>query len=182
MFEYVEPTRTDNDVTLTPGMRRCELVAAIVAIVIIWLFFAFDERPVASGMTPRSVLQGCILLSVPFLALLILALINADWISALLSASVALLAVLYFPFLAFVSWFTTSRVGPMSLLAPASAALFAPATQAISGLGRKAKFLTLTAALVILLAYYFWFGVQVYLGQRYVYIPCDPNIPCGLRF
>ena len=182
MFESVESSRTDADVTLTPEMRQCEVVVAMLAIGIIWAFFTWGERPLASGMTPRSVLQGCILLSVPYVALLISALINADWTSGLLSASVALLAAVYFPFLAFVSWITTSRVGPMLLLAPTSAALFAPAIQAIRGLSSKVKFLVWAAGLALLLGYYFWSGVQVYLGQRYLYVPCDPNVPCHLRF
>ena len=182
MFEYVEQSRTDAAVTLSPGMRRCEFVVAVLAIAIIWAFFVWGERPAASGMTPLSVLQGCILLSVPYVALLIAALISADWTSSLLSASVALLAAIYFPFLAFVSWFTTSRGGPMLLLTPTCAALFAPAIQAIRGSSSKGKFLIWTAVLVLLLGFCFWSGVQVYLGQKYIYIPCHPNVPCHLRF
>jgi hypothetical protein len=177
MFETLETAELDGDLRLRSGDRKLAAAVAGLNIGIIWLFFAFGDRPIASGMSFQTVLQGCILLSVPYLVILIATLVKADRLVGLISASLASLGLTIFPLLAFVSWLTTYRPGPMALLAPASLALGAPARAAIRELTGKAKFLVWAGTLAIVLGCYFWFSVLVYLGQQYLYVPC-PASPC----
>ena len=182
MFENFESDEDVPEVGLTPRSRLCAGMIALVNIGIIWAFFLWGDRPGATGMTFRSMLHGCIMLSVPFIALLIATLLKADWIAGLLCASLASLAPVCFPFLAFCSWFVTYHAGPMLFLAPTGMILFVPAVKAFRGLSGKAGFVIWSCVLSLLLGYFFWISTQVYLGQKSLYVPCPPDVPCGLRY
>jgi len=182
MFESSELSNRSDELRLTLACRRWAAAVAVSGIGIIWVFFVFGDRPIASGMTFPSVLQGCILLSVPYLAILIAVLLNADRSVGLISASLCPLALIIFPFLAFVSWFVTNRAGPMTLLAPATLVLCAPAGAAIRSLPSKPKFLIGVGTLAILLGFYFWHSMLIYLGQEVLYVPCPPATPCHVSF
>ncbi len=65
----------------------------------------------------------------------------------------------------------------MMFLAPISLAFGATAKAALRAFQGKAKFLIWTVILAVLLGYYFWFSVLIYLGQKWLYVPC-PAEPC----
>ena len=177
MLEDFELPKAGDKLTLQSDDRNWAITAAVLDLAIIWTFFAFGDRPIATGMSFRASLQGCVFLSFPFLSLLVTALLRKDRLMSLLSASMFPLALILFPFLAFVSWLISNRPGPMMFLAPISLAFGATAKAALRGFQGKAKFLIWTATLAVLLGYYFWFSVLIYLGQKSLYVPC-PAEPC----
>lgn len=182
MFQTFETDDHPAAVELTPGTRRFAAIVASADLAIIWAFFLWGDRPVASGLYSRGMLQGCMLLSLPFLVLLASTLAKTDRATGFLSASLAVLAIVYFPLLAFYSWFVTHRAGPMFFMVPVGVALAYPALRSLRRRGGKLRFALGAAGLVVLLGYFFWYSTNVYLGQKALYVPCDPKVPCHLRF
>lgn len=182
MFDDYQLAERQEDLVLSMGQRKAAAVVAALDMAIIWMYFAFADRPIATGMTSRSVLHGCIVLTLPFLTLFVAALLKRDGTTGLFAGALVPLAVLLFPFFAFVSWYTTGRPGPMVLLSLVSLGCIVPAIASLRRTVGKAKFVLWVLGLALLLGNYYWFATLVYLGQRALWISCPPNISCHYRF
>jgi len=168
LFGLDENSTEEPELELNKDERRYVAVIASLSIAAIWLYEGIASH--ALPMSAQSALQGAILLSVPYLFLAGSLLISADRAIAIVSISFALLAVSWFPFVAFVSWFVSYRPGPVALLCPINAMLWIPAV-AMWRRNSK-KLLTFGWALFwsLPLGYYIYYGMLVWLQEKWLYV------------
>ena len=147
------------------------LIAAIatLSIIVVWLYKVFANNGVP--MSHRSALQAAILLTVPYLFLIVILKAPLDRIILVVTSSFAILSVFWFPFVAFVSWFVSYRPGAVAALCPLNAVLWIPTVKMWRRTPRRVSAFLWSIFWAVPLGYYVFYSVLVWLQEKALYVP-----------